>query len=74
MGLVRFLVIFLAFILVARLIRLYVLPFLFKKAATRMQDQMRERMNPEDKRKEGEIRVEKGSKDEGEFTEYEELD
>lgn len=39
-----------------------------------MQDQMRERMNPEDKRKEGEIRVEKGSKDEGEFTEYEELD
>lgn len=74
MGLIRFLIIFLAFMLIARLVRLYILPLLFKKAASKMEERMRDRMDPQDTRREGEIRVEKGNKDEGEFTDYEELD
>jgi hypothetical protein len=73
-GLVRILLIFLGIYLVSKVIRRYVLPLLFKKAAEKMQDRMGRTMDPQDTRREGEVRVEKKKGDEDDFVDYEEVE
>lgn len=85
-GVVRLLLIFFVFMVVARLIRRYVFPLIFRKATekmrTNMEDRMRAQQDMNDPRKEGEIRVEKkkpadkskSKVEEGDYVEFEEVD
>ena len=84
-GVVRLLLIFFLFIVVARLIRRFVFPLIFKKATDKMRQSMEERMRAQrdmnDAREEGEIRVEQTKTDnaaskvgEGDYVEFEEVE
>jgi hypothetical protein len=84
-GVVRLLLIFFLFMLVARLIRRFVFPLIFKKATDKMRRDMEDRARTQrdmnDSRQEGEIRVEKtkssdsASKvEEGDYVDFEEVD
>lgn len=83
-GLIRIILIFAAFYMVSKLVRLYVLPLIFRKATDRMRENMEGRMRDyqaqQDTRSEGEVRVEnsRSSKrdrvDEGEYVEFEEVE
>ncbi|NNC83699.1 MAG: DUF4834 family protein [Flavobacteriales bacterium] len=85
-GVVRLVLIFFLFMLLARLVRRFVFPLIFRKATERMRRDMEERMRAQrdmqDTREEGEIRVEKGNSrasdtsqvEEGEYVDYEEVE
>ncbi len=84
MGLVRILLIFAIIYFAMKLFRMFVLPFLFKKATDKMKSNMEGRMQDfqarNDPREEGEVRVETRSKpnservEEGEYVEFEEVE
>lgn len=84
-GFLRMLAILLAIFLGMRLIRLYLLPLLFRKAASKMQENMESRMRDfqaqRDDRQEGDVRVERKAKpgsadrvDDGDYVDFEEVD
>lgn len=84
MGLVRILLIFAVIYFAMKLFRMFVVPFLFKKATDKMKENMEGRREEyqarTDSREDGEVRVETKQKpkservEEGDYVEFEEVE
>ena len=84
MGLVRILLIFAVIYFAMKLFRMFVVPFVFKKATDKMKENMEGRMRDQqaqtDPRSEGEVRVETKTDseaervEEGDYVEFEEVE
>jgi hypothetical protein len=84
MGLVRILLIFAVIYFAMKLFRMFVVPFIFRKATDKMKENMESRMRDQqaqaDPRAEGEVRVETKAKptsdrvEEGDYVEFEEVE